>query len=89
MSSVTPQHREFLVHLGRNVRRERNSRGLTQEALAELVDVHPRTIPKIEAGEINLLITTIARIRAALDCPLAELVPIVEIRGRHFVRAKR
>jgi transcriptional regulator with XRE-family HTH domain len=43
--------------------------------LAELIDINARTVRRIEAGEINLLITTVARIRGALDCPWDELVP--------------
>ncbi|MDR0353996.1 MAG: helix-turn-helix domain-containing protein [Opitutaceae bacterium] len=63
-----PQTR-ILSKFGANVRRERWRRGLTQEALAEQVDVHPRMIQKIEAGETNLLLTTLLRIQAALGCP--------------------
>jgi transcriptional regulator with XRE-family HTH domain len=58
-----------LSRFGANVRRERWLCGLTQEALAEQVDVHPRMIQKIEAGQTNLLLTTLLRIQAALGCP--------------------
>ncbi|MDR1012201.1 MAG: helix-turn-helix domain-containing protein [Opitutaceae bacterium] len=58
-----------LSKFGANVRRERWRRGITQESLAERVDVHPRMIQKIEAGQTNLLLTTLLRIQAALDCP--------------------
>jgi len=57
-----------LAKFGANVRRERVSRGFTQEKLAELVDVNPRTIQKIEAGQLNILLTTILRLQAALSC---------------------
>jgi transcriptional regulator with XRE-family HTH domain len=53
---------------GRNMSRIRNARGLTQEKLAEDADLNIRTIQKIEAGQTNILITTAARIRKALDC---------------------
>jgi len=36
---------------GRNVRRERMARKITQEKLAELVDLNIRTVQKIEAGQ--------------------------------------
>lgn len=75
----TDSHRDFLVRLGHNVRRERTARAITQERLAELADLHPRMIPKIESGETNLLITTVARLQAALDCPWVQLVPAVRI----------
>jgi transcriptional regulator with XRE-family HTH domain len=58
---------------GANVRRERTARGLTQEKLAELADLHLRSLQKIEAGEINLLVTTVLRIKRALKCSWEKL----------------
>jgi transcriptional regulator with XRE-family HTH domain len=57
-----------LAAFGANVRRERVARGLTQEKLAELMEVNPRTIQKIEAGKLNILLTTIQRLQKALNC---------------------
>ena len=57
-----------LKRFGINLRRERMRRGLTQERLAELVSLNPRTIQKIEAGRLNVLITTVWRLRDALKC---------------------
>ena len=51
-----------------NVRRERVARGLTQEKLAELMESESRTIQKIEAGKLNILLTTIQRLQTALGC---------------------
>ena len=48
----------FIRTLGANLRRERTARGLTQERLAELADLNPRTVQKIEAGDITILVTT-------------------------------
>ena len=64
-----------LHELGGNIRRLRTSLKMTQERLAELADINARTLRRIEAGQINVLITTVARIRAALDCTWEELVP--------------
>jgi len=64
-----------LKQLGANVRRIRNSIGMTQERLAELVDINIRNVQRIEAGEINLLITTVARIRRALGCSWNDMMP--------------
>ena len=63
-----------LSRFGANVRRERTARSLTQEKLAERADLNIRTLQKIEAGELNVLITTAARIRRALDCPWEKLM---------------
>ena len=44
------------------------ARKLSQEKLAESVDLNIRTVQKIEAGKINILLTTVLRIRRALGC---------------------
>ncbi|MBL9178189.1 MAG: helix-turn-helix transcriptional regulator [Verrucomicrobiaceae bacterium] len=63
-----------LKRLGAAVRRERNAREMTQERLAELTGLHLRSLQKIEAGDINVLITTVQRIQKALDCPWPSLM---------------
>lgn len=63
-----------LVALGANVRRERVRCKLSQEKLAELSDLHPRTIQKIERGDINVLATTLFRIQKVLKCPWDKLM---------------
>jgi transcriptional regulator with XRE-family HTH domain len=67
----------MLARLGSNLERERRARGLTQEKLAEAVDLHSRVVQKIEAGETNLKATTLFRIQAALGSPWERLVPKV------------
>jgi transcriptional regulator with XRE-family HTH domain len=64
-----------LKKLGANIRRERMAKGITQERLAEMVGLNIRNIQKIEAGETNVLITTLIRIRKALGCSPEKLVP--------------
>ena len=58
-----------LQAFGANLRRERVTRQITQEKLAEMADLNIRTLQKIEAGQTNILITTAIRLRAALGCP--------------------
>ena len=48
--------------------------GLTQEKLAELADLAPRTIQKIEAGQLDILATTIHRLQQALHCRYDDLL---------------
>lgn len=84
---ISPLYRESLVRLGENIRRERRRKGYTQEAFAEIVDLHSRVIQKIESGKTNILVTTALRIQVALDCPWTDLVPKMEIKkvpvGKH------
>jgi transcriptional regulator with XRE-family HTH domain len=59
---------------GDNLRRERLRAQLTQERLAELVDLNIRTVQKIEAGQVNILLTTVRRLRKAVDCAWDDLL---------------
>jgi transcriptional regulator with XRE-family HTH domain len=63
-----------LKRFGANLRRERVGVGLTQEKLAELADLNIRTVQKIEAGDINILITTLLRLQQALKCDWGSLL---------------
>ena len=59
-----------LQTFGDDLRRERMARGLTQERLAELADLNPRTVQKIEAGDITILL----RLRTAIGCDWKRLL---------------
>jgi transcriptional regulator with XRE-family HTH domain len=72
--SLSPQEHGQLKRFGANIRRERDRLGLTQEKLAERVELHPRTVQKIEAGETNILLTTVLRFQKALKCAWEELM---------------
>ena len=65
----------WLKELGDNIRRERIAQNVTQQQLAETADLNIRNVQRIEAGEINVLLTTAVRICKALDCPLEKLMP--------------
>lgn len=67
----------ILARLGENVQAERKRAGITQEKLAEIIDLHPRIVQKIEAGEVNPKSTTLIRIQAALACSWESLIPKV------------
>ena len=72
-----PSELKSLRKFGASVRRQRSAINMTQETLAELAELaelHPRTLQKIEAGTTNVLITTAQRIRKALDCPWDSLL---------------
>lgn len=68
------QKETFLLKVGANVRRLRSTRHMSQEQLAELVDLNVRNIQRIEAGEITILISTADRLREALKCSWNELM---------------
>ncbi len=72
-----PTKREIAAQLkafGANVRRERVTAGLTQERLAEKADLNIRTLQSIEAGELNVLVTTAMRLQRAMGCDWKKLM---------------
>lgn len=52
---------------GRNVRALREARGLSQEALADELDVHRTFVGGIERGERNLTLRTVERLSERLQ----------------------
>ena len=74
MQPETPPDPAWLKQVGANLRRERRRAGLTQEALAERAELAPRTVQKIEAGEITILISTLRRLRNAVECSYDNLL---------------
>lgn len=65
----------WLREFGANVRRERVANDLSQQKLSELADLSLRNIQRVEAGEINILLTTVIRIQRALECASERLIP--------------
>ena len=65
-----PYHRKAF---GEAIRRYGRKAGLTQEGLAERVDVSPRYIQSVEAGEYFPSLATLVRVRAVLRCEWNEL----------------
>ncbi|WP_366942160.1 helix-turn-helix transcriptional regulator [Novosphingobium sp.] len=70
-----PVTSEWLKELGRNVRRVRTYREMTQAKLAEKADLALRTLQKLEAGEFIPLASTLARLRDALGCSADDILP--------------
>ncbi|MGD0638546.1 MAG: helix-turn-helix transcriptional regulator [Nitrososphaerales archaeon] len=56
--------RNLRLALGRNLRRLRRERGLSQEAFAEKTGIHRTYIGGIERGERNVTLETVERIAA-------------------------
>jgi transcriptional regulator with XRE-family HTH domain len=71
----TPEDEQQIKKFGENVRRERMARRITQEKLSEMIGLNIRNLQKIEAGETNVLMTTVVRIRKALGCSADKLLP--------------
>jgi len=56
-----------LIALGREVRRLRKERGLSQEALADLAGLHTNYVGGIERGERNVGVKALLALARGLD----------------------
>jgi transcriptional regulator with XRE-family HTH domain len=52
---------------GRNLRAYRQARGLSQEAFAEILEVHRTYMGGVERGERNLTLQTVERLAKQID----------------------
>ncbi|MFT3773401.1 MAG: helix-turn-helix transcriptional regulator [Minicystis sp.] len=67
---------DLLTYIAANMRRIRQARDMTQEALAERADLSLRSVQEIETGRVNIRVTVLAAIAEALDVsPTALLKP--------------
>jgi transcriptional regulator with XRE-family HTH domain len=66
--------RDELRRLGQRVREHRRNRGLTQEALAEVLDLSVAYVSLIERGGRNPPYTTVVAIARALEIPASRIV---------------
>jgi len=73
---LTKLQQKQLAILGANICHERMRREMTQERLAELMELNVRTVQKIEAGQTNVLIMTTLRFKKALKCDRRALRPL-------------
>lgn len=75
------QKRDAQRLFANNMRRIRREKGLTQEVVAELADLHPDYVSSVERGERNISINSIEKIAFALGVGMEALVvqPLTEI----------
>jgi transcriptional regulator with XRE-family HTH domain len=66
--------RDVLISLGDNLRRLRHEAGLTQEELGSRAGVQMADVSRYESGNRDPRISTVARLAAALEVPIAELL---------------
>lgn len=59
---------------GKRVKELRQSKGLSQEALAHLAELDRTYIPSIEKGERNVSIEVILKLAVAFDLKISELL---------------
>ena len=71
---LIPAMQDWRAKLGRNVRRLRQQRRLTQEQLAFEAEIDLTYVGGIERGKRNPSLLVMARLAEALSVPLSKLV---------------
>ena len=62
------------IQVGKNVRRIRLSKGLSQSQLSALCDIEKTAISRIERGKTNVTIKTLLILSRAFNAKISELV---------------
>jgi len=70
----TEEDEPLLRKFGKAVRRERERRALSQEALATDADVDRSTVARIELGQFNASLRTVAKLARALGTKPRDLM---------------
>lgn len=66
-----------LVQLGKRIRALREQRGISQEALADLAEIHRNYISQIEGGKRNLSFFNVVKIVRALRVSPSKLLELI------------
>ena len=74
---------EILLFFGSNVRKFRVEKGLSQEQLAHLSDLHRTYIGMIERAEKNITLINIEKIANALEVKIEDLLKISNDEYKH------
>ena len=74
---------------GRNVRQLRLDRGLSQESLADALDVHRTFVGGVERGERNLTLRTVERLSERLEADPLVLLGAAESNVRALGSRRR
>ena len=68
--------KEIIILVGKNIRKIRKEKGITQEQLAFDCNFEKSTISRIEAGRANLTLKTMVKLSQSLGVELTDLVDI-------------
>ncbi len=77
------------IHLGKRMRELREAAGFSQESFAAHANIDRAAYGKIERGEINLTLLSLARIAAALEIDLALLFEGIMIDANELAATPR
>lgn len=66
---------DVAMRFGVKLRATRSEKGISQEQLADLADLHRTYVSSVERGERNITIETIEKLAKALGVAMSDLMP--------------
>lgn len=83
MTTITEVKRAKIT-FGKRVKELRCRQGLSINRLAQIVGMNNSNLSKIERGEVDVMISTIARVASALGVEMCELLTPDERNSQHL-----
>lgn len=77
---TSPEEKAIMVAFGKRLQKLRKERGMTQEQLADKLDIHVTSIAFIETGTKFVRLATLRKLALALHVELVDLFEGVAIR---------
>lgn len=74
ITNILISESEIYILIGKKIKTIRESKGLTQQNLADLCDFEKSNVSRIESGRTNITIKNLYKISKALNLKLQELV---------------
>lgn len=69
-----PNSRQFQIFIGQKIRKERERKGLSQEAFGKIAKTHRTYVGMIERGEKNITLQNLVRFADALGLKVRDLI---------------
>ena len=70
------EKRTALIRIGKNIRKIREEKNISQQDLAAICNFEKSNMSRIEAGRTNLTIDTLLKISDALQVKLVDIVDV-------------
>lgn len=78
MKRIDDYDKQYLLALGKRIKKFREEKGVSQEQLAAICNVHRTYIGMLERAERNATIISIIKVAKGLNIPLVELLENIE-----------
>ncbi len=74
--------------IGERIKRARKSKGITQEAMAEKLNVSIGYVSQVERGVTKISLDLLAAISTILDCDIASLISATAVNSSEYLESE-